>query len=226
MHDHRFYTKSNVQQRLIQIGIALVALIIVTLSFLVAWRLNVFLIAFLIAALVLSIIAPFFDVPAMVNRGKLTYHSPLFLAERQVNQVITIHGGTLFDYVFVLHRGMTGKQRNRYIMQQYIAGLLSLIERHGNRVDRDTIVRGTSYFVNNRTLAKLGFEIKKTDGMQKLILMLNAVNLFISYSIAKNKLAFPKLNQTKTVEIKLSTLTKKKGYLEELNRKVALPYVP
>ena len=41
--------------------------------------------------------------------------------------MIKIHGGTLFDYVFVIDQKMNGKQRTNFIIQQYLEGLLNLI---------------------------------------------------------------------------------------------------
>lgn len=176
---------------------------------------GIHLIGILMFSILLSIIAPFFDMPSLKKSGKMIYYSPLFLTEKQKNGLIKIHGGTLFDYYFVIERKMNGKQRTDFIIQQYLQGLLSFIEAH--KKDTQMKIRGTSYIINKRTAEKIGFETVKTDPFQKIILTYNYFNILISNSIAKNKLSFPKLNKTKTFEARISQLLERKEYIKKLN---------
>ncbi len=146
----------------------------------------------------------------------MIYYSPLFITEKPKNGLIKIHGGTLFDYYFVIDKKMNGKQRTDFIIHQYIVGILSLIEKH--KKDERIKIRGTSYILNERTAEKIGFEIIETDILQKIILIYNYFNILISNSIAKNRLAFPKLNKTKTFEADISQLLERKEYIEKLNK--------
>ena len=150
------------------------------------------------------------------KNGGVIYYSPLFISEKPKNGLIKIHGGTLFDYYFVIDKKMNGKQRTNFIIQQYLDGLLHLIEKYEN--DKKIKIRGTSYIKNKRTAEKIGFEIVETDILQKIILIYNYFNILISNSIAKNKLSFPKLNKTKTFDADLSQLLERKEYIEKLNK--------
>ncbi|MGY0392650.1 hypothetical protein ACW5R3_08865 [Bizionia sp. KMM 8389] len=154
--------------------------------------------------------------PSLKKSGKIQYYSPLFICEKPKNNCIKIHGGTLFDYYFVINRILTGKQRTNYIIQEYLSGLLLLIETHKNNTQLN--VKGTSYIINERTAKKIGFKVIKTDGLQKLILVYNYFNVLLSNSIAKNKLMFPKLNNTKTFEATISELLEKKTFIETLHK--------
>jgi hypothetical protein len=40
----------------------------------------------------------------LVKKGKTKYYSKLLLAENENNNVMVIHGGTLFDYYFTLYK--------------------------------------------------------------------------------------------------------------------------
>ena len=146
----------------------------------------------------------------------MIYYSPLFITEKPKNGLIKIHGGTLFDYYFVIDKKMNGRQRTNFIIQQYLEGLLHLIEKYEN--DKKIKIRGTSYIINKRTAEKMGFEIIETDYLQKIILIYNYFNILISNSIAKNKLSFPKINRTKTFEADVSQLLERKEYIEKLNK--------
>ncbi|WP_229664920.1 hypothetical protein [Polaribacter pacificus] len=146
----------------------------------------------------------------------MIYYSPLFLSETPKKGLVKIHGGTLFDYCFVIDRKMNGKQRTDFIIQQYLEGLLSFIEAHKN--DQQLKVRGTSYIINDRTAKKIGFKIVKTDLLQKFILVYNYFNILISNTIAKNKLSFPNLNKTRTFEANISQLIERKEYIDKLNQ--------
>ena len=214
--NHRFYNKNKKEQNSILIVIAICSLIIILLSAIISIYSGIYLVGILTFAITLSIIAPFFDMPSLKKSGRMIYYSPLFIAEKPNKGLIKIHGGTLFDYYFVIDKNMNGKQRTDFIIQQYLDGLLHLIKKYEN--DKKMKIRGTSYIINKRTAEKIGFEIVETDILQKIILIYNYFNILISNSIAKNKLSFPKLNKTKTFDTDLSQLLKRKEYIEKLNK--------
>ncbi|PNW29075.1 hypothetical protein [Formosa algae] len=217
---HRFYAKTEKKQNQLVLKVGLGALIVIILSFVLAWYLGVYIIGFLVFWIVLSIIAPFFDTPSLKKSGNIIYHSPLFLSEKPKNGVVVIHGGTLFDYIFVLENQMNGSERTKLILQQYLEGLLNFI----NYCESENVellkIRGTSYIINENTATRIGFKIEKTDAVQKLILAFNYFNLLVSASVAKNKLTFPNLNETKTFEATLNTLSARKAYISNLNDKL------
>lgn len=214
--NHRFYNKNKKEQNRVLIVIAICSFAIIFLSIIISIYSGVYLIGILTFAITLSITAPFFDMPSLKKSGRMIYYSPLFLTENPKNGLIKIHGGTLFDYCFVLDRKMNGKQRTDFIIQQYLNGLIFFIEVHKN--NKRIKIRGTSYIINERTAEKIGFRIVETDILQKIILTYNYFNILISNSIAKNKLSFPNLNKTKTFEADISELLERKEYIEKLNK--------
>ncbi|MCR9227110.1 MAG: hypothetical protein NXH90_06815 [Flavobacteriaceae bacterium] len=167
---------------------------------------------------VLTLVAPFVDVPSMKKSGKLRYHSLLMLSEKPKDGVIKIHGGTLFDYVFVIDTKMTGNQRRTFIVQQYVEGLLDLIE--NEELEGSTKIQGTSYIINKRTAKRGGFTVIPTNYLQKIILIYNYLNVMVTYSIARGKLSLPKINRTITFEADLDKLRQKKDFLVILNLKL------
>lgn len=140
----------------------------------------------------------------------------IFLSEKPKNGILRIHGGTLFDYVFVINGKLNGKQRTDFIIHQYLQGFLKFTEEHERGYDDKLIIRGTSYIMNKNTATKLGFKIVETDVIQKVLLLYHAVNIILSYSIAKGKLSLPNLRQTITFEATLGELIKQKPYIQEL----------
>lgn len=214
--NHRFYNKNKKEQNKILIVIAFCSLAIILLSIIISFYSGIYLIGILTFAITLSIIAPFFDMPSLKKSGKMIYYSSLFITEKPKDGLIKIHGGTLFDYYFVIDKKMNGKQRTNFIIQKYLDGLLHLMEEYKN--DKKMKIRGTSYIINKKTAEKIGFEIVETDILQKIILIYNYCNILISNSIAKKKISFPKLNKTKTFEANVSQLLKRKEYIESLNK--------
>lgn len=217
---HRFYIKSEKEQKQIQFLIGFFALIVILTSLFISWKTGIYLFGVLTFPIILSIIAPFFDTPSLKKSGDLVYYSSLFLAERPKNGMIKIHGGTLFDYVFVIDRQMSIKQRTNFIIQQYLEGLLNLIEKYELSRFGNIKISGTSYIINERTAQRIGFKAIKTDYFQKLILIFNYFNVLITYSISKGKLSFPKLKETRTFETKLNELVKRKDFISNLNEKL------
>ncbi|RZS93393.1 hypothetical protein [Aquimarina brevivitae] len=216
--EHRFYIKTKKEQLQIQLWIGLIAISIILLTLVVSWFTGFYLLVILTIPIVISIIAPFFDVPSLKKRGELIYHSLLFISEKPKKGVIKIHGGTLFDYVFVIDKKMNGKQRRVFIIQQYLEGLLQLIEEYGTQQQENISIKGTSYIINEKTAGRLGFKITETNGTQKLILIFNFFNVLLTYSIAKGKIAFPNLAATKTFETTIAELVQRKHDINKINR--------
>lgn len=217
---HGFYLKPKKEQLQIQLAIGFLALGVLLVTFYVSWMTGFYLLAILSLPVVLSVVAPFFDTPSLMKRGELIYYSPLFLAERPRDGRITIHGGTLFDYVFVIDRKLNGRQRTNFIIQQYLEGLLKLIVANQSGSFENLKITGTSYIINERTAQRIGFEVVETDYLQKGILIYNYFNLLLTYSISKGRLAFPKLGDTKTFETSIGELTKRKELISHLNERL------
>jgi hypothetical protein len=218
--NHPFYLKPSKEQRQIQIKIGVIALFFNVVVSILSMGSGLYFLICVSIAISLSIIASFFDNPTLKKQGKLIYYSTLFVAEKEEKGIIKIHGGSLFDYVFVIDKTLSGKQRINFILQKYLEGILSLID--SCEKDNNTAVRikGTTYILNERTAHKIGLNIIKTDIIQKLILTFNYVNILISNSIAKRKLSFPKLTTIRTFESTVEELIKRREFIEGLNDKL------
>ena len=189
------------------------------LAFLLFWWLHLLFVGILICFILITLLAPFVDVPAMVKAGKLSYHSVFLLAEAPKNGLLNLHGGTLFDYVYVLDFKESGKARTAFILQAYLKGLLHLIATYEQQ-EAPLKLRWTSYIVNQRTAARLGFTPQPKDGLQQLILAFNYGNLLVSNSLAKGKLSFPKLSATQTYEASLEDLMARKADIKHLLKRM------
>ena len=221
---HGFYLRPKKEQVWIQIKIGLASFLVFILILILCWRIDFFLPLIICIPIMLSLIAPFFDVPALKKSGDLVYYSPLFLAEKQKKDKITIHGGTLFDYVFVIDRELNGRRRMNFILQQYLEGLDRLIDCLHKENSGDLTIQGTSYILNERTAQKLGFQVVQTDFLQRCILIYNYFNLLVANSIAKGKWTFPKLGETKTFEAKLYDLIQRRELIKSLDEKLKQRY--
>ena len=220
--EHRFYQKTKKEQTRIQVLVGLITLTILLLIIVLSWWTKMYLLIFIALPVIISLVAPFFDAPSLKESGRVVYLSSLLLAEKPKNGIMKIHGGTLFDYVFVIDRKMNGKQRTSFILSKFLKGLLKLIEEKRNTNEDELIIRGTSYIINERTAKLIGFKIIETDNLQKMILMINYFNLLVSQSFAKGKLSFPRLSNIKTFEMKISELIEKEAVIEKLSERISL----
>lgn len=192
--------------------IALSAFLVVAV---ISWITSWYLLLLIGIGLILSVLAPFVDTPQGQRTGKLIYYSPLFITEKEKKGKVIIHGGTLFDYYYVVPRNFSGNRRRRLILRQYAIGLLNLLEAFENRKE-EIELKGTSYIINKRTAKKLGFHTAPTDGLQQLILLYNYIPVTWSYSIAKGKLSFPSILKAQTFVAPLTEIDKNKAYLKRL----------
>lgn len=216
--EHQFYLKTKKEQKRIQLKIAGGAILFNLILLLLSFAIGLPLLAILVFSITMTIIASFFDTPSLAEQGQLIYYSPLFLTEKEKNGVITIHGGTLFDYYYVIDRSLNGTQRTNLIIKGYLDGLLSLIETYEDKAPNLIKIRGTSYIINERTAGKIGLKKVKTNFLQSLILSFNYFNLMSSYSLAKAKLSFPNLRNTHSFEGDLDELIAQKNYLLRLRK--------
>jgi hypothetical protein len=218
--NHPYYLKPKKEQNKIQIKIGFIALFFNVVVMVVSIFSGLYFLICISIVTTLSVIAPFFDIPALKKQGKLMYYSTLFVTEKEEKGSIKIHGGSLFDYVFVIDKTLSGQQRTNFILQQYLEGILNLIAVCEKENNTDVKIKGTTYILNERTGHKIGLNSIKTDFIQKLILRFNYVNILISNSIAKRKISFPKLNAIKTFESTIEELIKRRAFIEELNERL------
>lgn len=173
-----------------------------------------------VAPLLLTVLAPFIDTPQGRRKGNLIYYTPLFITEKEKKGKIIIHGGTLFDYYYMIDRNWKGKQRIRFILSQYILGLVRLSESFNEKEAEKITLEGTSYILNDRTAEKLGFSRKRTNLLQQFILTYNYLQILLANSIAKGKLSFPAIGRVSTFTAPLSAIKANKDYLCKLVEKL------
>ena len=217
---HKFYQKSPREKQFFYLKLGLLALGIILSGALLAVWTEVYWLPIFILPIAMTIFASFVDVPSLKNQGKLTYYSPLFMVEKPKKNKVIIHGGTLFDYYFVLDRQLSGNQRTKLILWAYLKGLLELLKDFETSYLKADTIRGTSYIINDRTAKKIGLQKVNTDIIQLLIIFFNYANLTCAHSLAKAKLSFPNINNVNTYEGKLQDLYEKRDYLIKLERKL------
>ncbi len=162
-------------------------------------------------------ISQFLYTPLFTLTGGYTYYSPMLLGYMANEKQIDLHSGTSFDYLFVLRHIKPGIDlRNTTLMYQ-VEGLLNLITKIENKqISESVTIVGTSYFFNDRTLAKLGFQIEKASLFYQLNLFINFIDLWWMYSLAKGKISLPALWNAKKARIQGAQLCAQKVILEGL----------
>lgn len=210
--EHRFYKLSSSQKRIYFFSIGFLLITLFLFFGIIAYRYQ-FYSLFLFFPLLLSFAAPFIDVPMGVQQKKLDYLSPLCLLEPQKEKLI-LHGGTLFDYLFVLHKKIPVEKRKKIILQNFAEGLLYLIETEKENKN----IEATTYILNERIAKKMGFSIHPANPVQKLILCYNYLLLLATKSYAAGQLSFPKLSATKTYTSDINSLKKNKDFLKRFVR--------
>ena len=211
-----FYLKTPKQQKRFQSSLLLVFLII-NIAF--AWLMFMNGLAFFIfffATILLTIIAPFFDVPSGIKSGNLKYYSTMLIAEKPRNNSIALHSGSLFDYYFSFNQSDSASIRKRKVLLSCLTGLLSLIEQYEKSQLNNIEVKVTSYILNHRTAQKLGLVKAQQDMLQRLILYFNFFNLTCSLSLINKKLTFANVTKTESFKVDMDTLIGKKEKISAL----------
>jgi hypothetical protein len=130
---------------------------------------------------------------------------------------IDLHSGTSFDHLFVLRKYPLGTPLRNRILLFHLEGLLQLIRLiEEKRIPESVNIVGTSYFFNDRTLTKLGFQIEKASLFYRINLFINFIDLFWMYSLSQGKLAIPTLWDAKKASIQGNQLVESKPKLQAL----------
>jgi len=148
----------------------------------------------------LQLAAPFLDTPAGIRKGTLRYAAPLFIVQPVKEKGYILHGGTLFDYWYVLRPYASYRLRKKRLLYDMVRGLRQEAERAHAEGRLDQFVRGTSYFMTPRTAQRFGLDPVSRDWGQTLILWFNAAQLTWAYSLIRGRLAWPPLHRVRTFE--------------------------
>jgi hypothetical protein len=162
-------------------------------------------------------ISQFLYTPLFKLTGGYTYYSPMLLGYMVNEQQIDLHSGTSFDYLFVFRNQKAGVSLRNKLLMYHCEGLLNIISQIENkRIPESVQIVGTSYFFNERTLQKLGFQIEKATLFYRANLFINFIDLFWMYSLSCGKVSFPALWDAKKARTQGATLLAHKKSLELL----------
>jgi hypothetical protein len=159
-------------------------------------------------------VSQFLFTPIYTLTGGYTYYSPMLLGYMANDTQIDLHSGTSFDHLFVLRKSPSGIPLRNKILLYHLEGLLHLIQLiEEQRIPESVNIVGTSYFFNDRTLLKLGFQIENASLFYRINLFINGIDLFWMYSLSQGKLAIPTLWDAKKASIEGNQLVQSKPKL-------------
>ncbi len=166
-------------------------------------------------------VAQFAFTPFFKLVGVYQYYSPMLLGYMANNHQIDLHSGGSFDYLFVMRKFKSGIELRNRLLIYHLEGLINLIQLIENKSIPETVnITGTSYFFNNRTLHKMGFEIINPSLFYRLNLFVNFIDLIWMYSLAQGKLSIPKIWKAKKASITGTKLIESKKQIEGLYAKM------
>ena len=153
--------------------------------------------------------------------GVYKYYSPMLLGYMANDRQIDLHNGGSFDYLFVMRRYRAGIEIRYKLLLYHIEGLIKIIELIEKKSIPETVsIVGTSYFFNDRTLSKMGFEIVNPSIFYRLNLFINFIDLIWMYSLSQGKLSIPKLWNAKKAIISGAKLIESKMIIQDLYDKM------
>ena len=162
-------------------------------------------------------IVQFAATPFFTLVGVYKYYSPMLLGYMANDNQIDLHSGGSFDYLFVMRKYKSGIEMRNRLLIFHLEGLIYIIRQiENNSISEKVNIVGTSYFFNNRTLHKMGFEVENPSLFYRLNLIANFIDLFWMYSLSQGKLSIPKIWNAKNAKISGAKLIERKKMIEEL----------
>lgn len=150
--------------------------------------------------------------------GVYHYLSPMLLVFGRNKKRYDIHNGTSFDYMVHLWGLQPGAPIRHRILSYYVEGLLEIIRRiEAGELPETLIVRGSSYFMSERSIERMGFKLSNTGIFEKMNILINYIDLLWMYSLAHGGIRLPDLRAIKTASIAGKDLVLSKNKLISLH---------
>ena len=151
------------------------------------------------------------------------YYSPMLFGYMPSDVQIDLHSGGGFDYLFVMRKYKFGIDTRNRLLAYHLEGLLAIIAQIETGIlPKTVIVSGTSYFFNERTIQRLGFEYKIPSLFHRINLLANFLELTVMYSCAKGMFSIPNVLKARKASIEGGALLEKKEMFSALYKKLAL----
>ena len=166
-------------------------------------------------------VGQFSTTPFFKLTGIYTYYSPMLIGYMANDVKIDLHSGGSFDYLFVMRKYKAGVEVKNILLVYHLEGLLNIIgQMENNTIPTTVTISGTSYFFNERTLNKFGFELKKPSLFYRINLFVNCIDLIWMYSFSQGRFSIPKIWNAREASISGSKLMESKDVIENLYNKI------
>lgn len=160
--------------------------------------------------------------PLLTLSGVYTYYSPMFLGYMSNKQQIDLHSGGSFDYLFVMRKFKSGIESRNSIFLYHLEGLLNLISQiEDGKISKEVVISGTSYFFNERTIDRLGFDYETPSLFYRINLLVNFIDLTWMYSVSQGRFSIPNVLKAKKASIVGEKLVASKDLLLELHARIS-----
>jgi hypothetical protein len=149
--------------------------------------------------------------------GIYLYHSPMLKVTFRTSRTYEVHGGTSWDWLGLFQFRDRGARAARQVMVWYLEGLLDIAARiERGELPPSVEITGTSWFFRADTARRLGFELRPAGLRLRLNLLLNAFDLWLTYSFTRGRLALPGLLDVKQAVIRGDELVRRRGQISRL----------
>jgi hypothetical protein len=166
-------------------------------------------------ALICIPISQFTLTPLLTLSKVYTYYSPMLLGYNATDKIIDLHSGTGFDYFLEMRQYKAGAELRNRLLMYYVEGLMKIISSIENHQIPVTVdIEGTSYFLTERTLHKLGFQLTKPSLSYRINLFVNIIDLTWMHSLSRAKFSVPHVWKAKKAVITGDKLLESKSKIQ------------
>jgi hypothetical protein len=159
--------------------------------------------------------------PVYALAGRFRYYSPMLLATRRRGGGLDLHVGTLFDYVARLRWSDRGPRASRIVTADILRGLLALAEEiESGALPAGAEIVATSYFFSDRTVARLGFELRDAPAAVRHNLAAAGLSIALRLSFTRGRPAFPDLRRIRQAATTACALAEHADEIRRLLRRL------
>lgn len=147
----------------------------------------------------------FITTPLFSKLGLYTYHSEMLFTVPIWKNKRELHLGTAYDFF------RTSASSSREMLALLSKGLLAFcddVER--GKYPRDLVLRGTTYYFSDATLAKFGFKTRPLRFLEAVFFSFNYLELCLLHSLSKRRLTIVNTDSVRIAYCKAEDLLQHK----------------
>jgi hypothetical protein len=154
--------------------------------------------------------------------GVYQYYSPMLLAYAPNDKLLDLHLGTSFDFIQQFRWSDRGPRARRHILASVLRGMVAVAEEiEAGKRPPEVRVEATSYFFNDKTATRLGFQMETPSWHTRLNFLLHFPEVAACESFVRGRPSMPNILRLRKATASGAEIVANKAKIAALAERIA-----